>query len=132
MSNAELTEEIRAFLQQYAAAFDTLDGDRIAPLYHLPTLTLRGDGSIHCLQSRADLAKFFQMVADLYDREGASPPGMFKDLQVHAMGSRSALATVVWVLRRADGSTIREWRQSYNLVRGAAGWQILVSTFHVA
>jgi hypothetical protein len=132
MADAGLTEEIRTFFQKYAAAFDTLDGDRIAPLYHLPTVTMRGDGSIHCLQSRADLAKFFQSVADLYQREGASPPGMFKNLQVQPLGRLSALATLEWVLRRADGSTIREWRQSYNLVRGAGGWQILVSTFHVA
>jgi hypothetical protein len=33
---------------------------------------------------------------------------------------------------RADGSAIRGWQQSYNLVRGQASWQILVSTFHVA
>jgi hypothetical protein len=36
-----------------------------------------------------------------------------------------------WELRRGDGSLIREWRQSYNVVRVGKGWQILLSTFHV-
>jgi hypothetical protein len=40
--------------------------------------------------------------------------------------------TVDWELLRADDSVIRKWRQSYNLVRVDGGWQILVSTFHLA
>ena len=43
-----------------------------------------------------------------------------------------ALVTVDWELLRGDESVIREWRQSYNLARARRGWQILVSTFHLA
>lgn len=130
MTDAALDGEIRDFFKRYNDAFLAIDGNRIAALYYMPTLTMRGDGSIHCLQSREELARFFQGVADGYYRDGWRG-GDFKDLQVTPIGGRSALATLGWEMRRADGSLIREWRQSYNLVRIGSGWQILVSTFHV-
>ena len=130
MTNSELTSDVRAFLDDYNEAFASIDGDRIAALYHLPTVTMRGDGSIHCFQSRAELASFFQGVADTYQRDGYAG-GRFDDLQVSPIGGRSALATLNWKMARGDGSLIREWRQSYNLVRVIPGWRILVSTFHL-
>ncbi len=130
MANSSLNDEIRDFFKHYAEASEAIDGKRIAALYYMPTLTMRGDGSIHCLQSREELARFFQSVVDTYYRDGYRGGG-FKNLQVIPIGGRSALATMDWEMRRADGSLIREWRQSYNVVRFAAGWQILVSTFHV-
>jgi hypothetical protein len=130
LADPALSEEVRGFFEQYTKAFDSIDGNRIAALYYIPTVTMRGDGSIHCLQSRAELSRFFQSVADTYARDGYRSAS-FKNLQVVPIGGRSALATMDWELRRGDGSIIREWRQSYNVVRVDSGWQILVSTFHV-
>jgi ketosteroid isomerase-like protein len=130
MPASALTEEIRRFFEQYSKAFESIDGKRIATLYYTPTVTMRGDGSVHCLQSREELARFFQGVADTYYRDGYRS-GSFKNLEVVPIGGKSALATMQWQLRRADGSLIREWRQSYNVLRVPSGWQILVSTFHV-
>ena len=130
MTNSELTSGVRAFLDDYNEAFASFDGQRIAALYHLPTVTVRGDGSIHCLQSRVELASFFQGVADTYQKEG-SVGSRFDDLQVSPSGGRSVLATLEWKMLRGDGSLIRKRRQSYNLVHVAAGWRILVSTFHL-
>jgi len=130
MADQPLTEEVRGFFQEYNKAFASIDGGRIAALYYMPTVTMRADGSIHCLQSREELARFFQNVADTYHREGYRD-GRFKILEVISIGGRSALATLDWELLRGDGSVIRGWRQSYNLVRSGGGWQILVSTFHV-
>jgi hypothetical protein len=118
------------FDRQYNEAWQ-FDGDRIASLYHAPTVSMRGDGSIHCLQSHEELTRFFQGVLDTYKREGRASTAM-QDLTVVPIGVRSALATMTWKMLRADGSTIREWRQSYNIVRLAEGWRILVSTFHLA
>jgi hypothetical protein len=129
MNVPQLESEVRSFLESYNKAFSSIDGGRIAALYHSPCVTLRGDGSIHCLTSN-DLGFFFQGVADTYYREGYRG-GRFKILQVVPIGGRSALVTVDWELLREDGSAIRGWRQSYNLVRMKTGWQILVSTFHV-
>jgi hypothetical protein len=129
MAEAGLTHEIQGFFEEYSKAFEAIDGNRIAALYYMPTVTMRGDASIHCLQSREELARFFQGVADTYYKDGFRNGG-FGNLEVVPIGERSALATMDWKLRRGDGSVIREWRQSYNVVRVGVGWQILVSTFH--
>ena len=107
------------------------DGARIARLYHAPCVTMRGDGSIHSFQSPEELTRFFQGVADSYRKDGYRT-GRFSNLDVVPIGAKSALVTVDWELLRGDESVIRKWRQSYNLVRVGSGWQILVSTFHVA
>lgn len=130
MARPALTDEIRSFFEDYTKTFATFDGNRIAAFYWVPAITMRGDASIHCLESREEVARFFQGVADTYHKEGAQS-GPLKNLQIVPIGERSALATMDWELRRGDGSLIREWRQSYNVVRGGNGWQILVSTFHV-
>jgi hypothetical protein len=130
VANPAFTDEIRAFFEACNNAFELIDGNRIAALYHVPTITMRGDASVHCLQSRDELARFFQGVADSYLKDGYRG-GNFKNLQVVPLGERSAVATMDWEMRRGDGSLIREWRQSYNVVRVGNGWQILVSTIHV-
>jgi hypothetical protein len=53
------------------------------------------------------------------------------DLEVVAIGARSALASLEWEMLRGDGTVLRRWNQSYNLVRVGDGWKILVSTFHL-
>jgi len=127
----QLVDEVRAFLELYGREFDSADGTRIAKLYHAPCVTVRGDGSIHCFQSGEELTRFFQGVADTYRKDGYRS-SRFSKLEAVPIGGRSALVTVDWELLRADESVIRKWRQSYNLVRTGSGWQILVSTFHLA
>lgn len=126
-----LADEVRAFLELYGREFDSADGTRIASLYHAPCVTMRGDGSIHSFQSHEELTRFFQGVADSYRKDGYRT-SRFSNLEAVPIGARSALVTVDWELLRADESVIRKWRQSYNLVRVGSGWQILVSTFHLA
>ena len=132
MTAEPLTESVRSFLATYMQAFDAADGKRIAALYHAPCVTVRGDGSIHCLQSQAELQAFFQKVADTYSREG-SRGSRYTDLDVVPIGARSALASMEWELLREDGTVLRRWRQSYNLfLKVENQWKILVSTFHLS
>jgi predicted ester cyclase len=81
MANQHLTEEVRGFCDAYNRAFASINGGRIAALYYVPTVTMRADGSIHCLQSREELARFFQNVADTHHREGYRD-GRFQILEV--------------------------------------------------
>ena len=126
-----LEVEISAFFNKYMETFATWDGDQIAKLYCAPCITMRGDGSIHCFQSRDEIARFFQGVADTYRREGAAS-GTLHDVVAVPIGERSALGTVAWKNLRPDGSVTRQWRQSYNLVRFPDGWRILATTFHLS
>ena len=126
-----LEVEMSAFLNKYNKTFATYDGDQIAKLYCVPTITMRADGSIHCFQSHDEIARFFQGVVDTYRREGAVG-GTPHDVVAIPIGERSALATVTWKNLRPDGGVARQWRQSYNVVRFAEGWRILATTFHLS
>jgi hypothetical protein len=130
MSGERLTEEVRQFLAAYDEAFQTFEGARIAPFYHAPCVTVRGDGSIHSFQTRPEIESFFGGVAQKYRSDGLHG-GTFYDLEVIPIGSRSLLATVTWEQWRADRSVLRKWRQSYNLIKTEGGWQILAATFHL-
>ncbi|WP_426608669.1 hypothetical protein [Bradyrhizobium sp. McL0616] len=123
--------EMSDFLNRYNETFATYDGEQIAGFYSVPTITMRGDGSIHCFQSREEIARFFQGVADIYKGEGTKG-ATIHDLVAEPIGERSALVTLTWKNRRADGSVARQWRQSYNVVRFAEGWRILAATFHLS
>lgn len=129
MSEQPLSDQIHKFFDDYNRTFQTADGAAIATFYHAPCLTMRGDGSIHCFQSRDEIAAFFQAVAEGYNREGNG--GDFQNLVVQPIGGRSVLSTMDWRLMRADKSLVRQWRQSYNLIRVDGRWQIFVATFHV-
>ena len=125
-----LREVVGQFFDRFVEAFGSFSGPRVAALYHVPGIALRGDGSIQSLQSRAEVEGFFQRALDGYRGDGCRA-ARFKDLDVVPMGGRSALGTVTWELLRQDGSVLRAWRQSYNLARVEGGWQVFASTYHV-
>jgi hypothetical protein len=130
MSEQVQSTQISKFFEDYVRTFDRRDGTAISMYYHVPSLTMRADRSTHCFQSREEVATFFQAVTDSYAREG-NDGGRFRNLVVKSIGSRSALATLEWQLIRLDGTVVREWRQSYNVIRPDDQWQIFVSTIHV-
>ena len=131
MVTSSLITELDSLFQAYAEGFHAIDGARIADFFYAPCLTVRGDGSIHCFQSRAEIATFFHAVADTYYKEGMRR-SEFKNLEVVPIGGRALLATGQWMFTREDGTLFKQWRQSYNLVRVDGTWRILLSTFHVA
>jgi ketosteroid isomerase-like protein len=131
MTADSLIAEITSFYKAYAEAFHARSGPQIADFYCTPCIAMRGDASIHCFQSRPETEKFFQGVADIYYEDGLRRSET-KNLEVVPIGERSLLATADWVFYRGDGTQLKRWRQSYNLVRMDGRWQILLSTFHVA
>ena len=130
MNAQPLRDEVARFFDDFVVAFASFSGARIAARYFVPGVALRGDGSIQCLQSREDIELFFQAAVDGYRKEGCRTC-RYKDLDVVPMGELSVLGTVTWELLREDGSVLKQWRQSSNLVRLEKGWRILASTYHV-
>jgi ketosteroid isomerase-like protein len=129
MSAHSSVEGLREFFQDYQRAFDSFDANRIAPFYHAPCITMRADGSIYCLQTQEEVHRFFQGVANTYRAEGFRS-GSFIGFDATPIGGQSALATMDWEILREDGTVLRRWRQSYNVVRVDDRWKILVSTIH--
>jgi hypothetical protein len=114
MTSSERRSDVSAFLDEYNEAFASIDGHRIAALLPSAYRDSAGRGSIHCLQSREELASFFQ-VSQTHIKGMATLAG---DLTIHRSApsaAASGLVTLCWKMLRGDGSLIREWRQSYNL-----------------
>lgn len=88
MNDRGVPDEIARFFDDFVEAFSSFSGPRIATRYLVPGVALRGDGSIQCLQSRAEIEHLFQAAVDSYHGDGCR--GIrFKDLHVVPMGGRS-------------------------------------------
>ncbi len=125
-----LDTEAAGFFDSFVVAFLSFDGTRIAALYRVPSVALQADGSLGCLTSQADVARYFQAVVDGYRAQGCRAC-RYRDLEVTAIGTRSALATVTWDLLDGEGKALKSWRESYNLHRSDAGpWRIFASADH--
>jgi hypothetical protein len=124
-----LEQEVSTFLQSYGDAFNRVDVDAIARMYHLPCMTIRGDGSIREFHEADEVREFMGVVAQTYYDEG-NRVCSFDSLVVVPIGGECALATLRRILRDEDSALLRDWRQSYNLIRTQDGWNFLLSTFH--
>jgi ketosteroid isomerase-like protein len=130
MSDQAQLSEIGNFFSDYTKLFDERNAAAIATYYHAPSITMRADASVHAFQTREELQEFFQGVAEKYYAEGLRR-STFTNLDLKPIGSKSVLATLEWQMLRGDGSKIRGWWQSYNLIRPDERWQILTSTIHI-
>jgi ketosteroid isomerase-like protein len=121
--------DVVAFFERYGAEFDRRNWSEYTSFFHEPCLSVRGDGSVKYFQTRAEVRQFFEAVADTWRGEGYIRFA-FSDLEVTPIGSRSLLATLNWQMLRQDGTAVRTWRQSYQLIRVEPKWQVLISTYH--
>lgn len=121
---------IADFFNRFDAAFASFDGTRVAELYHVPHVALRGDGSVACLTRRLAVAEFFQKALDHYRADGCRRC-THRDLKMVTLGETSVIAAVTWELLDGAGRVRRAWRQSYNLIDVAGTLQVLTSTEHI-
>jgi hypothetical protein len=129
MTTAELSPgHANAFMERYARTFDECNWPEFISLFNEPALTVRGDGSVKLLSSHSDALSFFQGVSDGWRSEGYAWFST-SDLEVTALGSRSGLLTWNWHMHRADGTVIKQWRQSYQVIVVVSEWRVLTSTF---
>jgi hypothetical protein len=130
LTDQELAPHVNKLFDNYTKVFDAVDSAGIAACYHTPSISMRGDASVHVFGTRQELEEFFQDVAQKY-RDSGLAKSRFAVLSIEPIGSKSALVTVQWTHLRSDGSTIRAWKQSYNLICLDGRWLILVSSFHI-
>ncbi len=124
-------DEIKRFFDEYTAAFDAADGERIAECYHVPCMTIRMDGSFHVFQSRREISDFFAGVAKAYRAEGMHTYRLAR-YSPRMIGTLAAVVTVQWEgLRAKDRSVVRSWWQTYNLRHADGRWLIVLNTNHV-
>ena len=130
MDERALREEVAAFFERFVEAFKSFDGSRVAKLYFVPGVGLRGSGAIQAWTSETEVAEFFARALARYAARGVKTC-RFTDLDVVPMGARAALGAVTWEMLTEAGSVAVTWRQSYNLVRADDGWKAWASTYYL-
>ncbi|NRA33239.1 MAG: hypothetical protein HRU17_07850 [Polyangiaceae bacterium] len=125
---ADLRTQLNGFFERYAQTFHEQMGT-FCGLYVYPCSTVRLDGSVQVLLTQPEAVQFFSEARLKYEAEGCVRWDIHH-FDVVPLGTHSAAATLEWQMLRADGSRIRSWRQTYNVLGGAGAWKVLHSTLH--
>ena len=57
MTAQALHDEVAGLFDRFVEAFRAFSGAGVVTLYFVPSVALRGDGSIQCLRARADIER---------------------------------------------------------------------------
>lgn len=127
-------DDVQDFFFRYCAAFDALDGDAVADLWHVPCAiaSSRADSAhadVTWWHEDAPMRGNMRALCEVYRRSGYSR-ATFLLHSVTPMGPHHAFADVAWRLRRADNSLLQAFRTGYQLMRGGHGLRVLLCIAH--
>lgn len=118
------------FFDRYRAAFERLDGDAVAGLWHTPSAiadSRDGHGRVTVWTETAPMRANMRALCAAY-REAGFERAEFELLDGLCFGADHALAHLRWTLWRRDGSMLQRFCTAYQLLRGAAGWRVFGAT----
>ncbi|HET7772603.1 MAG TPA: hypothetical protein VFK82_02140 [Burkholderiaceae bacterium] len=118
--------EISRFLARYAAAFDALDGDAVAALWHTPCGIADARGVVWWTDA-ADTAANMRALCEVYRKAGYLR-AQYRMLDAVPMGADDAFVNVAWVIEGSGGTVLQSFRTGYQLKKppGAAADAIRV------
>jgi len=119
--------EVRSFFDAYGDSF-TKAPAAIAAFFAEPCITARA-GEVRLHPTRKDSEAFFAAIAANL-RERGFRQGAILFLIEQSLGANSAIATIQWAYKDADGGTLWESTFSYNLYKLGGEWKILLQTMH--
>lgn len=127
-------EEAQAFFERYRDAFNRLDGDAVADLWH----TASGITDSHGPQGLARLTWWpadepmranHHALCQVYRQAGYGRADF--DLLHHVpMGPGHAFTHLHWRLQRQDGSPLQQFHTGYQLLRTTQGLRVLLAVAH--
>jgi hypothetical protein len=120
--------ELAAFFSEYAERYMASDLDAIDAVYEAPLLAVREGRAIH-LPDRAAVREHLTELMAAYSAAGAARADI-AELDVVPLGESVALATVRWQVLEASGTLLRDFKSTYQLLRGDEGWRILSYVNH--
>ena len=120
-----MPNEIRAFFEQYAEAFNALDGDAVASLFACPS-GIVDHSSFEYWATAESVRRNMAALCALY-RDSGYISASFEPGAFIAQGERFAVADVSWHIhwREREPSS---FNTTYNLVRKPEGWRVLLCT----
>lgn len=124
--------EVQAFFETYRDAFNRLDGDAVAELWHTPsaiTNTRTGEASaqLACWPEDAAMRANHRVLCDAYRGSGYHHAD-FTLVDCISLGANHAFANLRWTLWHDDGSLLQAFHTGYNLLRTAGGPKVLLVT----
>lgn len=124
--------ELRIFFDAYRDAFNRLDGDAVADLWHVPCgIADNGadgaQGSVEVWTVDAPMRSNMRALCAAYAGADFGRADFGIDHHV-ALGPHHAFATLCWTLVRRDGSLLQRFRTGYQLLRTADGPRVLLAT----
>jgi hypothetical protein len=125
-------DDLETFLAAYLEAWNAADIDRICDAY-ADAAPIYQDGALAAVGAPAARRAFLAAYVDairpsLADGARWESP----EVELTRLGRDSALATVRWVFRRADGTVLEDYPDTYLLVRLDGRWAYLADVIHPA
>lgn len=125
-------QETLAFFEAYRDAFNRLDGDVVAELWHTPSaIAHTRDGEPHATLTQwteeAPMRANHRALCELYRRNDYDR-AEFEITDHIALGPHHAFANLQWTLWRTDGSQLQRFRTGYNLARTPNGPKVVLCT----
>jgi ketosteroid isomerase-like protein len=121
-----MPREIRVFFERYRDAFNALDGHAVAEFYAEPSGIAQDGVYTHWLQKQS-VAENMTALCKLYE-DRAFVSADFEPKQFIDQGSNYAVADVQWRINWGNGQESWNFGTTYNLVRTAQGWKVLLCT----
>lgn len=118
--------EVQAFFGRYRDAFDALDGDAVAGLWHVPSGIADAKGLTWWI-AEAPMRANHRALCAVY-REAGYDRAEFEIGHHEPMGRDHAFVRLRWTLRRRDGGVLQQFGTGYQLARTDAGPRILLCT----
>lgn len=123
-------EETQAFFEAYRDAFNRLDGDAVADLWHTPSGILQTRaGETHATLTQwsedAPMRANHRALCELYRSSGYHRAD-FEVAEHTPLGPNSAFANVRWTLTRSDGSLLQRFATGYQLARMPQGPKVVL------
>jgi hypothetical protein len=127
--------EVLDFFGRYRDAFNALDGDAVADLWHTPSSIADSetglDGKrvarVTLWNEDAPKRKNMRALCDVYMLNDYAR-AEFEFEHLLELGANHAFVNVWWKLWRKDGSLLQEFRTAYQLLRTAKGLRVLMAT----
>jgi hypothetical protein len=127
-------DEVSGFFDRYRAAFNTLDGDAVADLWHVPcAISGAHAGDAHAnvtwWHDDAPMRENMRALCEVYRTSGYAH-ATFELRHFTPMGPHHAFADVAWTLHRGDDSVLQAFRTGYQLMRSKSGLRVLMCVAH--
>jgi hypothetical protein len=126
--------EVQGFFDTYRDAFNRLDGDAVADLWHRSSgiADNHGEGGSAQLTWWPDDAPMranHHTLCEIYRHNGYARAD-FEIEQHQPLGLNHAFAHLHWTLTRADGSLLQQFHTGYQRMRTASGPRVLLAVAH--